>query len=138
MAFKPEIDFTLLLEQGVLKQEQLKDIFGRDPTDSDLRWCVESFKSQHPDKASLVRTERRGTRRVYLMPPGYASDYRCRRVLQTASTHNTAVDLLVRVPTAELSDDERRRHRLASDVATQSKISTMSQLRKALPGQKER
>lgn len=86
-----DIDFTPLLEHGVLEHDEVRAIVGCAPTYEDLAAIVRTFRAKHPDQAPLARA---AGGRIYLMTPSEALDYRARRVVATANAHKAALDLL--------------------------------------------
>lgn len=134
MNFKPDIDFAPLIADGVMSNEALRILFGREPTKTDIDWAMASFRSRHPELASLVRS---GAGRLYLMGERQAVAFSRVQIGRYASCFNTAVDRHEHVPVAKLTEQERREHRVACDVLAQVRFKE-NPLRKALPSGKER
>lgn len=108
MIFKPDIDFTKLLDSGRMSHQDLAAFFGKIPTDGELEWARREAKAKHPQMAPLIRSSRASG--LYLMDQTKASAYHSQRILQQVSGLSTAIDTHTKVPTNELDAEQLKRH----------------------------
>jgi hypothetical protein len=130
MIFKPEIDFTKLLETGRMSHQDLTQFFGKMPTDGELEWARREAKARHPAVASLIRSSRASG--LYLMDQPKAADYNGRRIMQQVGGLRTAIETHEKTPTNKLDSEQLKRHdtivRCAKTITTE-----LTKAVKALP-----